>query len=57
MRLVLLAAAALGAWLLLRRRGDGHRVLVAWEDGSELLLGPGAPGRERMVAVAQEALR
>jgi hypothetical protein len=57
MRLVLLAAAALGAWLLLRRRGDGHRVLVAWEDGSELVLGPGAPGRERMVAVAQEALR
>ena len=58
MRLVLLAAAALGAWLVLRRRrGDGRRVLVAWEDGSELELGPGVPGRERIVAAAEDALR
>ena len=58
MRLVLLAAAALGAWLFLRRRrtADERRVVVGWADGSELSLGEGA-SRERLVAIAEEALR
>jgi hypothetical protein len=53
-RLVLLAvAAALGAWLLRRGRRPGpERVTVAWEDGSELELGPRAPGHDRLVAIA-----
>ena len=49
--------AILGVWLLLRRRPDAERVVVAWEDGSELELEPRSPGRERLVAVAEEALR
>ena len=58
MRLVLLAAAAVGAWLLLRRRrADEHRVVVAWADGSELELRDGMPERERLVAIAEGALR
>ena len=58
MRLVLLAAAAVGAWLLLRRRrADEHHVVVAWADGSELELRDGMPERERLVAIAEGALR
>jgi hypothetical protein len=49
--------AVFGVWLLLRRRTDAERVVVAWGDGSELELEPGSPGRDRLVAVAQEALR
>ncbi len=46
-----------GAWLVLRnRRADGRRVLVGWQDGSELELRSGSPERERLVAVAREAL-
>ena len=58
MRPLLAAALAiLGAWLVLRRRGrDARRVVVAWGDGSELELRPGTAERERLVAVAQEAL-
>ena len=58
-RLLLAArAGGLGAWLVLRRRGaDERRVVVAWEDGSELELGAGLPERERLVAVARGALR
>jgi hypothetical protein len=57
-RLVLLAAAVVGAWLLLRRgRADEHRVVVAWADGSELELGEGVPARERLVSIAEGALR
>jgi len=57
-RLVLLAAAAVGAWLLLRRRrsGDERNVVVAWADGSELELGEGA-SRERLAAIAEGVLR
>ena len=59
MRLVLLSlAAAAGVWLVLRRRrADEHRVLVAWEDGSELDLGPGSPQRERLARIAEGVLR
>jgi hypothetical protein len=52
-----LALAALGTWLLLRRRtSDGPRVVVGWEDGSELELGQGSKERERLVTLAQAAL-
>ena len=55
--MVALALAALGAWLVLRRRtGSERRVLVAFGDGSELELVAGSPERERLVAVAREAL-
>ena len=58
MRLVLLAAAAVGAWLFLRRRrsGDERHVVVGWADGSELELGDGT-SRERLVSIAESALR
>lgn len=58
MKLLVLPMAALGMWLVLRRRGpDGRRVVVAWEDGSELELGTGSPERERLVEIAGEVLR
>ena len=58
MRLVLLASAAVGAWLLLRRRrtGDERQVVVGWADGSELEVGDGT-SRERLVSIAESALR
>jgi hypothetical protein len=57
MRLLLLVAVAVGAWFLLRRRAaDERRVVVAWEDGAELELRNGSDNRERMVAIAREAL-
>ena len=58
MRLVLLAAAAVGAWLFLRRRraADERHVVVGWTDGSELELGEGA-SRERLVGIAEGVLR
>jgi hypothetical protein len=56
-KLALLALAGLVAWLVLRRRGgDELRVVVAWEDGSELDLRDGTPERERLVAIAAGAL-
>ena len=58
MRLLLLALVAVAAWLLLRRRGeDERRVVVAWQDGSELELRAGSPERERLVSIAREVLR
>ena len=58
MRLVLLLALAVAAWLVLRRREpDERRVVVSWEDGSELELRPGSGARESLVAIAREALR
>ena len=59
MRLLLLAAAAaVVAWVLRRRgRDDARRVLVAWQDGSELALRPGSPDGERLVAIAQGVVR
>ena len=58
MRRALLAAAAVGAWLVLRRRrtGDELQVVVGWADGSELDLGEG-PSRQRLVSIAEGALR
>jgi hypothetical protein len=56
-KLVLFAVAGLVAWLVLRRRGEDElRVVVAWEDGSELDLRDGAAERERLVAIAAGAL-
>lgn len=55
--LVAVVLALVGAWLVLRRRhGDGGRVLVGWQDGSELELRSGSPEGERLAAVAREAL-
>ena len=55
--LVGLVLAVVGGWLLLRRRSEAEHVVVAWGDGSELELEPRSPERERLVAVAREALR
>jgi hypothetical protein len=55
--LAALLLAAVGAWLLLRRREAPQHVVVAWEDGSEIELEPPSPDRERLIAVAREALR
>jgi hypothetical protein len=52
-----LVLAVVGGWLLLRRRSEAEHVVVAWGDGSELELEPRSPERERLVAVAREALR
>lgn len=59
MRLVLLPAAAAGAWLFLRRRrtADERHVVVGWVDGSELDLRDGTAERERLLAIAEGALR
>ena len=57
MKFALLAVAGLVAWLVLRRREDELRVVVAWEDGSELDLRDGTPEREQLVAIAAGALR
>ena len=35
---------------------DEHRVVVAWEDGSELDLRPGSPERERLARIAEGVL-
>jgi hypothetical protein len=57
-RLLLVAlAAGLGAWLVRRGRRPGPRqVTVAWQDGSELELDPGAPGQDRLVAIAAKVV-
>ena len=55
--LTALVLAVVGVWLLLRRRTEAERVVVAWGDGSELELESRSPDRERLVAVAREALR
>ncbi len=57
MRLLLLAVAAVAGYVLLRRRRDDpRRVVVAWEDGSELELRAGTPERDRLVEVGGGAL-
>jgi hypothetical protein len=57
-KLALLAVAGLVAWLVLRRRREDElRVVVAWEDGSELDLRDGTPEREQLAAIAAGALR
>ena len=55
--MLLVLALAVGAWLVLRRRErDERRVVVAWDDGSELELRRGSPEREALVAIAREAV-
>jgi hypothetical protein len=57
MRLALLLAALVGAWLVYRRRRAGdHQVVIAWEDGSEIALDHGSRERERLVGIAASAL-
>jgi hypothetical protein len=57
MRLALLGIAALGTWLFLRRRKPNlHRVVVAWEDGSELELRSGSAERKLLVGIAEGVL-
>ena len=58
MKILLLGAVGLGLWLVFgRRRADERRVVVAWDDGSELELREGTDERERLVAIAAAALR
>jgi hypothetical protein len=58
MRLLLLLLAGVGVWLVLRSRSEKERrVVVAWDDGSELELRAGTTERERLVDVARRALR
>jgi hypothetical protein len=55
--LLALTLAAVGAWLLLRRRAaDGRRVVVAWQDGSELEFRPGSREHDRLTALAGQVL-
>ncbi|HEY7381599.1 MAG TPA: hypothetical protein VH572_10335 [Gaiella sp.] len=58
-KLLLLTALATLAWRLWRRSRDAgelERAIVGYEDGSSLVLDPGTPEHERVVAVAREAL-
>ena len=58
MRLLVLALAAVAAYVLVRRnRKDAGRVVVGWHDGSELELRPGTAERDRLIAVAGGVLR
>ena len=57
MRLLLVLLAGVGVWLVLRRRAaDERKVVVAWDDGSELELVAGMPERERLIDIAREVL-
>jgi hypothetical protein len=56
-RVVVVLAAISGAWFLYRRRrGGDDRVVLAWEDGSEVALEYGSPGHARLVEIAGRAL-
>ena len=59
MRLLLVAVAAVALAWLVRRRGsdDGRRVVVAWQDGSELELPSRSSDGERFVAIARQVIR
>lgn len=55
--LALTAALAVWAWRrYLARRGPEERAVVAYADGSSLVLEPGSPGFERLAAIARRAL-
>lgn len=57
-RAFLFAVGTLLAWRLLRRRGRTvAEITVGWADGSSIALDPGSPERERILAVAVDALR
>jgi hypothetical protein len=54
---VLGALAAL-AWIVLSRlRAPGSAAVIGYDDGSSLILEPGRPGLDRLVAAAERALR
>jgi hypothetical protein len=58
-KLLLLTALALLVWRLWRRRRDAGelgRAIVGYVDGSSLVLDPGTPEHDRVLAVAREAL-
>ena len=55
-RLLLVALVGLLAWRLLRRRGGGATVVVAWADGSSLTVEDGAPEHDRLVAAARSVV-
>ncbi len=56
--ILLLAGAIAGLWLVLRRRRDeDRRVVVAWQDGSELELGQDSPEHARLVSIASDVVR
>jgi hypothetical protein len=56
-RIVLILGALAGAWIVYRRRrADERRVVVAWEDGSEISLDGTSPEGERLVGIAETAL-
>jgi hypothetical protein len=55
-RLLGLVLIALVAWRLLRRRGGGETVVVAWADGSSMTVEAGAPEHERLVAAARSVV-
>jgi hypothetical protein len=58
MRLLFLAAAAVAAWLVLRRRArEERRVLVGWQDGSEVELRGGTREQGPLLEIAESALR
>jgi hypothetical protein len=57
MRIVLLAAAALAAWTIVRRRrGARPRVHVAWQDGAELDLSSTSSAHAGLAAIAERVL-
>ena len=58
LRLAVVAALAVWAWRkFFASAGTLERAGVSYADGSALVLEPGAPGFERLAAVARTALR
>ncbi|MCS7007386.1 MAG: hypothetical protein RMM28_08910 [Thermoleophilia bacterium] len=58
LRLAVVVALAIWAWRRLVDRGaPSERARVSYADGSSLVLEPGAPGFERLAAIARSALR
>jgi hypothetical protein len=54
LRLALAIALAVWAWrYLVQGRGPHERAIVAYADGSDLVLEPGSPEFERLAAVAR----
>ncbi len=54
LRLALAIALAVWAWrFLVQGRGPHERAIVAYADGSDIVLEPGSPEFERLAAVAR----
>jgi hypothetical protein len=54
LRLALVVALAIWAWrFLVQGRGPHERAIVAYADGSDIVLEPGSPEFERLAAVAR----